>query len=195
MAVPDSTSPSTIAGAPGHVRLVGDFLNTLERQVAEESLETPAELHSWFVERGLLGPEDHLTSGDLAVARSVREGLRNALLAHAGHQPDAAATGSLNRALAAVDLRVELTRDGHPRLVPAATSGPLQKALAAILEAMRQSTEDQTWERLKVCDRDSCRWAFYDTSRNRAGRWCSMAGCGNHIKMKRAYATRKANRG
>jgi predicted RNA-binding Zn ribbon-like protein len=60
---------------------------------------------------------------------------------------------------------------------------------------MRQSTEDQTWERLKVCDRDSCRWAFYDTSRNRAGRWCSMAGCGNHIKMKRAYATRKANRG
>jgi predicted RNA-binding Zn ribbon-like protein len=23
-------------------------------------------------------------------------------------------------------------------------------------------------------------------------RWCSMAGCGNHVKMQRAYAVRKA---
>jgi predicted RNA-binding Zn ribbon-like protein len=42
-----------------------------------------------------------------------------------------------------------------------------------------------------VCDRDTCRWAFYDASRNQARRWCSMAGCGNHIKMHRAYAARK----
>ena len=45
----------------------------------------------------------------------------------------------------------------------------------------------EEWTRLKVCARDSCRWAFYDTSRNRSGRWCSMAGCGNIVKMRRAY--------
>ena len=194
MAVPDPTSPSTIAGAPGHVRLVGDFVNTVEHQTAEESLETPAQLHQWFAERGILGPEAHLTPGDLALARTLREGLRNVLLTHAGHQPDPAAIDALNRMLASVDVRVEFDHAGRQRLVPA-TSGTFQQAFTPILEAIRLSAQDQTWERLKVCARDSCRWAFYDTSRNRAGRWCSMAGCGNHVKMKRSYATRKASQG
>jgi predicted RNA-binding Zn ribbon-like protein len=65
-------------------------------------------------------------------------------------------------------------------------------AVAGLLTAIDRAERDQTWERLKVCARDTCRWAFYDASRNRSGRWCSMAGCGNHIKMKRAYAARKS---
>lgn len=56
--------------------------------------------------------------------------------------------------------------------------------------AIRQAAEDGTWTRLKVCARDTCRWAYYDSSRNQARRWCSMAGCGTYIKMKRAYAVR-----
>ncbi|WP_454085637.1 CGNR zinc finger domain-containing protein [Georgenia sp. Marseille-Q6866] len=61
----------------------------------------------------------------------------------------------------------------------------------SIIVAIRCSAQDGTWTRLKVCARDTCRWAFYDASRNQARRWCSMAGCGNHVKMKRAYAARK----
>ncbi|MFI2651942.1 CGNR zinc finger domain-containing protein [Micromonospora fulviviridis] len=45
-----------------------------------------------------------------------------------------------------------------------------------------------------MCDRDTCRWAYYDASRNQARRWCSMAGCGNHVKMRRAYAVRRGRR-
>jgi predicted RNA-binding Zn ribbon-like protein len=66
------------------------------------------------------------------------------------------------------------------------------RAMAALVDAIRACGQDSTWSRLKVCARDSCRWAFYDESRNQARRWCSMAGCGNHIKMRRAYAARKA---
>ncbi len=44
---------------------------------------------------------------------------------------------------------------------------------------------------VKVCDRASCRWACYDTSSNQGRRWCSMAGCGNQVKMRRAYAVRR----
>jgi predicted RNA-binding Zn ribbon-like protein len=32
--------------------------------------------------------------------------------------------------------------------------------------------------------------AFSDSSRNRSGRWCSMASCGNIVKMRRAYRAR-----
>jgi predicted RNA-binding Zn ribbon-like protein len=45
------------------------------------------------------------------------------------------------------------------------------------------------WNRLKVCSNDACQRAFYDSSRNRSGRWCSMATCGNRMKG-RAYRQR-----
>ncbi|MEU4242496.1 CGNR zinc finger domain-containing protein [Actinoplanes sp. NPDC026619] len=45
------------------------------------------------------------------------------------------------------------------------------------------------WNRLKLCSAADCRWAFYDTSRNGGGRWCSMEACGNRNKT-RAYRRR-----
>jgi predicted RNA-binding Zn ribbon-like protein len=45
------------------------------------------------------------------------------------------------------------------------------------------------WSRLKTCARESCRWVFYDASRNRSGRWCSMQVCGNREKTA-AYRAR-----
>ncbi len=59
-----------------------------------------------------------------------------------------------------------------------------------MLDAIRASTAAGEWERLKVCARDTCRWAFYDASRNHARRWCSMAGCGNYVKMRRRAGER-----
>ena len=47
-----------------------------------------------------------------------------------------------------------------------------------------------TWERLKACERDVCRWAFYDHSKNRSSHWCSMAVCGQREKNRRAYRRR-----
>jgi predicted RNA-binding Zn ribbon-like protein len=44
---------------------------------------------------------------------------------------------------------------------------------------------DGTWDRLKACAADDCHWAFYDHTRNRSGRWCSMAVCGNRAKVER----------
>jgi predicted RNA-binding Zn ribbon-like protein len=48
-----------------------------------------------------------------------------------------------------------------------------------------------TWARMKACHNDDCRWAFYDHSRNRSGRWCQMETCGTEVKM-RAYRRRQA---
>jgi predicted RNA-binding Zn ribbon-like protein len=48
-----------------------------------------------------------------------------------------------------------------------------------------------TWRRLKVCASDRCRRAFYDRSRARSGKWCSMRACGNRAKQ-RAWRGRQA---
>jgi predicted RNA-binding Zn ribbon-like protein len=44
---------------------------------------------------------------------------------------------------------------------------------------------------MKACDDEDCRWAFYDQSRNRSGKWCDMAECGNRHKVRR-YRSRQA---
>jgi len=178
---------------PPAVRLVRDFVNTYEPQVDAETLTSPERLRGWFVERGLMPPDAPVRPADLAVARTVREGLRAVLLDHAGHTADASALHRLDGALASVPVRATFAADGY-RLVSAVDT-PFQRGLAGLVDAIRQCREDHTWSRLKVCDRDSCRWAFYDASRNKVRRWCSMAGCGNHVKMRRAYAARKRREG
>jgi predicted RNA-binding Zn ribbon-like protein len=51
------------------------------------------------------------------------------------------------------------------------------------------TTADVT--RLRECERDTCRWLFEDTSRNRSRQWCSMQDCGNLSKVRR-FRTRLA---
>jgi predicted RNA-binding Zn ribbon-like protein len=97
---------------------------------------------------------------------------------------------ALDDALDRVPLRASFDGSGDLRL-RAAGDRPIAGVVAGLLEAVRQAGSDGSWERLKVCAKDSCRWAFYDTSRNRSGRWCSMAGCGNQVKMQRAHARRR----
>ena len=59
---------------------------------------------------------------------------------------------------------------------------PVRIAVARLLLIVRDAQRDGTWERLKVCSRDECRWAYYDRSHSRRGRWCDMAACGNRVK-------------
>jgi len=171
-------------------RLVRDFINTREPQIDDESLNTLDDLRGWFAERHLLAANAQLDAVDLAAATAVREGLRAVLLGHAGHASESGAVDALNDTLADLPVELRFTDQGY-RLV-SGVDRPFGHAVAHLADAIRQCSEDGTWPRLKVCARDSCRWAFYDASKNKVRRWCSMAGCGNHIKMKRAYATRKS---
>ena len=175
---------------PPQIRLVRDFVNTYEPQVDKESLPTSDALRDWLADQGLVPLEAPVDDGDLAAARAVREGFRNVLLSHAGHAPDAGAIAKLRDALAHLPVRLDFD-DGDYRLASIRTD-PVGQALGQLLDAVRQTGQEGTWPRLKVCARDTCRWAFYDASRNQVRRWCSMAGCGNYVKMRRASAARKA---
>ena len=48
-------------------------------------------------------------------------------------------------------------------------------------------------DRVKVCpaEEGGCAWLFYDESKNKSRRWCSMEGCGSRAKMRRMYARRR----
>ncbi len=71
-------------------------------------------------------------------------------------------------------------------------AGGFDGALGAIVAAIHAGVADGTWPRLKACERDVCRWAFYDQSKNRSGHWCSMSVCGQREKNRRAYRRRVA---
>lgn len=45
--------------------------------------------------------------------------------------------------------------------------------------------------RLKECGGHDCSWLFLDQSKNRSRRWCSMQDCGNRVKAKRHYASKR----
>jgi predicted RNA-binding Zn ribbon-like protein len=179
---------------PAPARLLRDFVNSAEPQTGSETFDSPAALSDWCREHGLLPAGAVLTRADLTAAVTVREGLRAVLHAHAGHRTPADGLSAFDAALERVPLRAFFDDAGTLRL-RAGDDRPLAGVVAGMLDAVRAAGTDGSWDRLKVCARDSCRWSFYDTSRNRSGRWCSMAGCGNQVKMRRAHARRRAGAG
>lgn len=143
-----------------------DFLNTYDPGSGEEELANNTDAHDWFAARRL--PTAGLKAAD---ARRVRDEIR------------ACADGkaSFSTVLRTVPLRA-VTGDEGLDLESDHPLGPL------VITAVRLSFEGR-WDRLKLCGADTCRFAFYDGSRNRSGRWCSMASCGNRAKT-RAFRDR-----
>ena len=65
---------------------------------------------------------------------------------------------------------------------------PIDDALARLSEAMVTELTSGHPDRFRICDDDTCRWIFYDTSRTARRRWCDMATCGNRAKAARHRA-------
>jgi predicted RNA-binding Zn ribbon-like protein len=178
---------------PSAARWLLDFINTYEPQVDEETLVSPEALSAWLVEQGLLRPGVRLGATHLGTAITLREGLRATLMRRTDPDVVPDKVRSMEEVLSAIPVRLSLV-EGAPHLVGIAHD-PFDLAMAGLIEAMRRCAEDGSWTRLKVCDRDTCRWAYFDNSRNMARRWCSMAGCGNYVKMRRASAARRGRTG
>ncbi|MEU0049204.1 CGNR zinc finger domain-containing protein [Streptomyces sp. NPDC006309] len=159
--------------APGGLALIESLVNTLDIETGADSLDTAEG-------RARLG----IARAALADTRELRESLRAALLAHAGHPPHRAVT-PLGTLLARAPLHVTVDgHDGSARLVPA-DEGPLFSRVAA---AVAEALVADTWTRLKACEADTCHWAYYDRSPAGRGRWCSMRVCGARAKMRRYRA-------
>ena len=76
-----------------------------------------------------------------------------------------------------------LEQDGKWGLEFVARESGLDWLLAAIARSAAEIIAEGTSSRLRACSNPSCRLFFYDTSRTRRRRWCSMSRCGNRHKV------------
>jgi predicted RNA-binding Zn ribbon-like protein len=166
--------------APDQLELVREFVNTYDADDDTERLSDPAALTAWLDAHDL-GAE-RATAADLARAVELREALRAILLHHGGMELDPAAPSVVDAAAGRAQLSVCFDDHGHASVVPKApgVDGSLGHLLATITAAQQEGT----WARLKVCPAEDCRFAFYDTSRNRSAVWCDMKVCGNRHKVR-----------
>jgi predicted RNA-binding Zn ribbon-like protein len=178
-----TTAPSGRAPAPEPLRLVQEFVNTLDAEEGRDLLADRATFSAWLQEQGPAVAGSRPTDGDVAAAMELREALRALLRVNAGGEPDAAAAALVNRLSAEAPVRVELGADGAATLQGAGL-------IAGVLAAAATAMLDGSWPRLKACVDPECGWAFYDRSRNRSGQWCDMAVCGSRHKV-RAYRSRQ----
>jgi predicted RNA-binding Zn ribbon-like protein len=169
--------------APGALGLVQAFVNTADLEPGTEQLIDPNALSEWLVARGLMAPAHPVDQADLKHAVAVREAIRGAIGANSGGSVYPVDVATLNGAISASRLRPRFGPDAKARLEPdvAGVEGALGRIVAAVFAAMNE----EGWSRLKLCGSQTCRWVFYDQSRNHSSRWCRMASCGNRQKAKR----------
>lgn len=175
--------PASDAGrrppAPGRLELVRTFLNSVDLESGDDDFSSADALRDWLAARGLVAREVRLSEADRLAAIEFRETVREVLEANAGHGNGRDALARLNTVAERVPLRLRI--GAASTLEPERPTG-IDAAIGRFLAIIYESIAQGTWQRLKVCRNDTCRWAFYDSSRNHSSAWCTMAICGNRMK-------------
>jgi predicted RNA-binding Zn ribbon-like protein len=195
----------------GHAHDVGlddtfDFLNTdgtEDRLPGDRNLDAVLD---WFVDRAVIHLEGadrlraqvavkpNLAARELTRVRALRDALREVAQSVAEQRgPRPGALDSVNRALHARQV-IELVPSSDGISVDHRHVGdPIDDALARLAEPLVRELTSGHPERIKICDDNTCRFVFYDTSRTGRRRWCDMATCGNRAKAARHRARAKAS--
>ncbi|EIV96209.1 CGNR zinc finger domain-containing protein [Frankia sp. QA3] len=170
--------------------MLGSFVNSVDERAfgshrTSDELTGPAALASWLVAHGLVGEGTTASDTELTLALRLREALRWAAAANRG---DGDCAPDLADLAAHLPLRASMNPDGQLGLEPA-TGTATTEALARIVAVAITASVEGTWRRVKMCAAPDCRVIFYDGSKPRTGRWCSMQACGNRHKT-RTYRQR-----
>lgn len=175
--------------APEPLLAVQALANTFALEPEEERLLDAESARRWLVESDLAVPAVEVGQPELERLVEFRSAVRELI--------DANLTGELDPGAARAF--AEFADEHRPKLAspePGALAldlSPVRSVdefIGQIIGIVHQAQLTGEWPRLKVCAADDCRWAFYDTSRNRSGTWCQMEVCGNKIKN-RAYRERR----
>lgn len=165
------------------------FVSTLGADA--DPLATPAGFGEWLTSAGLLPEGTPLTEDDRQRALEVRQGLAALMMANSGGKPADDAVERLRQAVDGAHLRLRFDDAGPVGFEP---SGFPADALAALLALVAQARSSGRWQLLKICARDGCRRAFYDTSRGAIGKYCTRQ-CGDRVRAKAYRKTDKYRSG
>ena len=171
--------PASIADHP-----VLDMLNTVANVNGQphDFWQADEDVSAWLMQAGWV---DETLAGRyppgalLAVARHLREVIRTLVQTRkAGKRanPDA-----LNVFLRQAPSHPALVWQGDapPRLERRRPADSVEQCLAPLAESAAQLLADGDFQRIRVCEHPGCTLWFYDRTRSRRRRWCSMAACGN----------------
>jgi predicted RNA-binding Zn ribbon-like protein len=171
-------------------------------------LEGPDDLIRWLEQAGLLLPDGprpavtrrgHSAAGHSAFreALALRAALRaGAERLSAGRTAGDGMVRAINRVLASRPARARLVRTGNgyrTRLEPVSSS-PLH-LLVPVAESAAWLLEHGVPTLVRRCEGNQCVLFFYDTTRNRSRRWCSMEGCGSRAKAGAYYRRSRGQAG
>jgi predicted RNA-binding Zn ribbon-like protein len=178
--------PAQRAPAPARLRVLQAFINTNDIEGHLDAFASLPQLAEWLAQHDLAPADLTLTESDRGWVISVREALRDLIEARDEGGDTERAIAVLDAASRSAGLSLSFG-SGGAALQP--TRGGVRGAVGRILAEVPWAMVSDDWHRLKVCRNDACRWVFYDASRNRSSRWCTMALCGNRMKA-RAYRAR-----
>lgn len=180
------------AAAPRNLDTLLDFINSLDREDyaregINEAFQSTASMTAWLRKRKLIGANTTMTPRDLARAKTLREGLRALLSTNLGEGDPAAAWRELGEEIerARFALTFEPDRSGGVRTGVCAQGTGMDYVAATMIGILHAALQHGDFERLKACMCSTCRWAFFDASKNSTSKWCSMALCGNRAKARR----------
>jgi predicted RNA-binding Zn ribbon-like protein len=179
-----------VTPAPEDLEPLRSFLSLHDHVAGDRTSLTPDadSLRWWLRSNGLVASDGAVSDEEAAWALDVRAALVEKVRETSGRRHDEA-TGVLNRAAERAGLRMCFGCE-EERPIHVGTDG-VAGAVGALLGAAFLAELDGRWDRFGVCDDPTCSEVFYDRSRNRSGRWCSMATCGNRNKV-RAFRERHA---
>ena len=183
----DDTAP-----APGDLEVLQRFLNLHDHDPSGRELEPPPEMvRTFLLERGLLAPGERFGEAELGRARALRRALRNLIAAG-----DEGLTTEDAEVIDGIAIEAGLHPHFHAGRAP--TLEPRGKGAAAALGRLVAiaflASFDGSFSHLKLCADPTCRAVFYDRSKNRSGKWCSMEVCGNRAKVRAWRARQRAAR-
>ena len=176
--------------APEPLLAVQALANTYDFETEEERLGDPAQSRAWLVGAGLAAEDVAVGAAEHRRLRELRMVVRRLLDTHASGVEDPEAGEGLSRLLHSHQVRLGAAGNGGLEL-DLSPQDTVDGVISQLLGIVFQAQVEGQWERLKICACDECRWAFYDSSRNRGGTWCQMEVCGNREKN-RAYRRRSA---
>ncbi|WP_019617246.1 CGNR zinc finger domain-containing protein [Psychromonas ossibalaenae] len=164
--------------APESLVLVEGFLNTWSGELNIDDFKTPHSTEEWLRSVELWVSEEHITPEQTQKIIQFRSDLRTWIL-------DSESRKSLDALASEISFQVNFNADGEVRFT--STGDPYHRAIGTLIEIIGESQKNGTWDRFKCCALPTCGWAFYDSTRSRTKRWCSMQTCGSRHKSREHY--------
>ena len=152
-------------------------LSPAEARAAEQRWSTTSEGKAAFLEAISLRGQLRVMAERLTSGKTAGQG----------------AIDAINRVLASRASYPQVVRkgDGYATVVQSATESP-RHLLVPIAESAAWLLEHGDLSYLRRCENPICILYFYDTTKNKRRRWCSMEACGSRAKAAAYYRRLRA---